>query len=60
MARKKMQKNELLDKRVFFRLDSERYQLLEAYAWKKGCNVSSLIRQMVIVLLEDQRRLGVL
>jgi hypothetical protein len=46
----------LLEKKVSFRIDDERFNLLERYAIKEGFSVSIIVRHLVCRFLEDRKR----
>jgi predicted DNA-binding protein len=46
----------LLEKKVSFRLDDERFNLLDRYARKEGFSMSIIVRHMVNRFLEDRKR----
>ena len=45
-----------LDKRVSIRLETDRFDQLEAFARREGFSVSLVVRHLVCRFLEDQRR----
>jgi len=55
---KKMVAN--LDKRVSIRLESERFDQLDAFARREGFSVSLVVRHLVCRFLEDQQRQSVM
>jgi hypothetical protein len=45
-----------LDRKVTVRLDPDRFDELEAYAYREGFSVSVIVRHLLCRFLEDQRR----
>lgn len=49
-------KNDLLEKKITFRIDQKRLEELERCASFEGMPVSFIVRHLVIRFLEDRRR----